>query len=358
MKLRTKASSALAVLIAASALAPSAARAQQASSAPVSAAAAVPAPPAAASQPITLTLRLPSVETNLRLGGMLQFWDQYAQHANSTFYVRNARVYVAGDVSPYVSFNIYEAFASPVGSTLLNAYIDVKPVDHLAFRVGQFVTPFGYDRMMAPQNLELANFHLTSKIFPGFASDLGWDDGVQAETKWSWVDARVAAINGEGLNVIKATDTTKDVTARVDFLPLQSTAAIAGFSYYHGNSHGASTVAPLFNPPMQLTWWGGHLINTFWDDRVQTQAEIITRSDRERLWTLQGSYKFHCWKDWQLVADWERFDPSSGHDTRRVTGAVNFWIDPRTRLSLDYYNDATGVGPSTSNGVAQLQVVF
>ena len=330
----------------------------QAQQAPAAVAASTPAAVAAPDAGL-LTLRLlPAAGVNFSVGGMIQVWDQTAQHANTGFILRNARVSFSGDISKYASFNVYEAFASPVGTTLLNAYIDVKPDPHLAFRVGQFVTPFGYDRMIGPQDLELPNFHLTKLIFPGFASDLGWDVGAQAEAKAQFIDARFAVINGNGPNVLKDTDTSHDVTGRVDFLPLGSTAAIAGFSYYHGKSHGASTVAPLLTPPDELTWWGGHLVYKFFNDRILTQAEITTRSDHERLWTLQSSYKFHYWRDWQLVADWERFDPNGGHDTRRVSTGVNFWIDPRTRLTLNYYNDATGVGPSTSNGIAQLQVVF
>ena len=52
----------------------------------------------------------------------------------------------------------------------------------------------------------------------------------------------------------------------------------------------------------------------------------------------------------------ERFDTPAAHYFRRVTAGLNFWIDPRTRLTANYYNDENG--SSVDNFIAQLQVVF
>ena len=297
---------------------------------------------------------IPAGGVDIKIGGILQTWYQAQRRGPTGFLVKNARVYFVVEPSSWVALNIMPAFMSATGMTLLNAFVDVKPVDHLSLRMGQFVTPFGQNRMMPPGDLEIANFHSTSRIWPGFASDLGWDVGAQAATSWKYVEARAAVINGTGPNVTKDTDTAKDLTARVDFFPFGDRKTVAGASYYHGTSHGNGTVAPLVTD--KRTWYGGHAKRLFLNDRGQLLAEIISRSDDQRLWTLQGSWKFHCLRDWQAVTAFERFDTPAAHYFRRVTAGLNFWIDPRTRLTANYYNDENG--SSVDNFIAQLQVVF
>ena len=162
---------------------------------------------------------IPAGGVDIKIGGILQTWYQAQRRGPTGFLVKNARVYFVVEPSSWVALNIMPAFMSATGMTLLNAFVDVKPVDHLSLRMGQFVTPFGQNRMMPPGDLEIANFHSTSRIWPGFASDLGWDVGAQAATSWKYVEARAAVINGTGPNVTKDTDTAKDLTARVDFSP-------------------------------------------------------------------------------------------------------------------------------------------
>lgn len=298
---------------------------------------------------------VPAGGINFKLGGFVQSWFQWRQDSQTDYLIKNLRIFISGSPSDVVDFNIMPVYASASGVSLLNAYVDVKPAEHLVLRMGQFPFPFGQNRMYGPQQLELANYQSNGKVFPGIVSDLAWDIGAQAVVSYPLFEARIASINGAGPNVISDSDTVKDITARLEIYPFLNKKLVAGGSVYDGTSHNKNTTAPLFAD--KRTWLGGHVKYEFINDKAVFQGEVISRSDSNRLWVLQLSYKINYWKDMQVVTDYEQFEPSAGNIFKRVTGGINLFIDKKTRLTLNVFNDNDG-SSSINNFVTQLQTSF
>lgn len=113
------------------------------------------------------------------------------------FQVRNARFSVRGAVSPYAYYKA-EIDLSDEGITkMLDAYVEMRPNEHLSFTIGQQKVPFSSDNLRSPHQLYFANRSFIGKQLTGLR-DVG------ATLKYSLshhipLDLIVGVYNGKGL---------------------------------------------------------------------------------------------------------------------------------------------------------------
>jgi hypothetical protein len=180
--------------------------------------------------------RLEVVESNLRqhqISGYIQFrFSDDKAKANSTFFIRRARLSVSGPISPKVSYKIQLQLEKNSGSqvAIRDAYIDMVTGKESRLRAGQAVLPIGYELTEPdPDRLDPERAFMMDRLFPDQR-----DIGVQ----WRWQKKAatpaldLAVVNGNGINTTDEND-RKDVIAAVN-APLSFGSAT--FAIYNGRS--------------------------------------------------------------------------------------------------------------------------
>ncbi len=84
-------------------------------------------------------------------------WEMETESGESRFQVRNARVNMAGNIAPVVSYYIQADFCDRGKIKLLDAYGRLRIADGLSFQLGQFRMPFGVESMLGPSNYIFSN---------------------------------------------------------------------------------------------------------------------------------------------------------------------------------------------------------
>jgi Phosphate-selective porin O and P len=139
--------------------------------------------------------------------GIFPLGDHDVAHTG-TFRVRRARVFASADLSPKVGFMLS---ADAVASSIpLDVYLALKPMNAAHIRVGQFVAPYGLERLTSAKDLEAID-RVLDPFVP--ARDMGVTV-FSATPFWNQLLYSVAVINGTGQNTRDNND-AKDYVGRI-----------------------------------------------------------------------------------------------------------------------------------------------
>jgi hypothetical protein len=158
----------------------------------------------------------------------------------STFEVRRARLGMRGEVAEGFGFNLVFDGAD---AALKDAYLSLRYLPGVEFRVGQFKTPFGYEQVEADTKLLwVYNSYVVAAMARGRDSR---DEGVLANGRWKVaeqvaVEASAALVNGAGPNS-KDDLNEKNVWARAGAaVSMAGTTTRLGASYGYGHQVGST----------------------------------------------------------------------------------------------------------------------
>ena len=144
-----------------------------------------------------LVLEVEDPEIELRLGGRLHWdaawFDDDLDPIDDDTTLRRARVYLEGDLFDDWSFKIEREFAGP-GDAWKNFWIGYQPTEHLAFRAGNFIAPFGLEEVASSNYSTFLERALPSAFAPSYQTGLGvrsWGrlGSRRNFNRWTWAAA-------------------------------------------------------------------------------------------------------------------------------------------------------------------------
>lgn len=174
-----------------------------------------------------------------RISGYVQVGYSWSENA-STFFVKRARLNLAGDIGSKIDYRMQVEFVSP---RLVDLYVRYRPFEALNLQVGEFKIPFSIENTdYPPLRLELIDYPMALRFLMGFSdlcglSATGRDLGAQLyggfwkRGDYSVVNYNVGVFNGEGLNV-RDRNRSKDFVARLTLRPARG--LLLSGSYYRG----------------------------------------------------------------------------------------------------------------------------
>lgn len=174
-----------------------------------------------------------------RISGYVQTGYEWSERA-STFFVKRARLCLAGDITPKIDYRMQVEFVSP---RLVDLFVRYRPFDALNIQVGEFKIPFSIENTdYPPLRLELIDYPLALRRLMGYSdlcglSATGRDLGAQLyggfwkRDGFCILNYNVGVFNGEGLN-IRDRNRSKDFAARLTLCPARG--LLLSGSYYWG----------------------------------------------------------------------------------------------------------------------------
>lgn len=85
-------------------------------------------------------------------GALRARWELDTESGSQRFQVRNARVIMEGNVTPWAQYFVQTDLSDCGQMKILDAFGQLSPLSGLSFRMGQFRMPFGVETFRAPQN--------------------------------------------------------------------------------------------------------------------------------------------------------------------------------------------------------------
>jgi hypothetical protein len=306
----------------------------------------------------------------VEIGGMIQAWfdavenaelfgDEY-QEASTTFAIRHARVYWKGDLSDEISYKIlwemgmetndwpwYDITGDEYDGDLLDAWIKVAPKDwnHFYVQAGQIRFPFGYNRMLDPERLNLVDYFFANGAAGSGLSE-AYQPGLALGYKTPDVMAKVMLFNGDGDNSPEYSNNFKDLAFSIQGTPFTNKDILVGGSVLSARGtylDEEDTAFDLFTNIRFANDW------VFTGEYVHVDdADIDT-------WVAELMYEYS--EDWEFIAAYEDLEDLSA-DWAFWFG-VNYYLLPEVRLSANYRRLDYGTDYDEMNRfTAQLQAIF
>jgi phosphate-selective porin len=278
-----------------------------------------------------------------KVSGYVQTEYQGLQGGVDQFKVRRARLKIAGDVDPMVSYTILtDAVAA---TNLAAAYFDIKSIEGITLRAGQFKTPFSRAYLTSSTKHDTVDISsainsLTSK----------YDTGIQVMGSVEMIKYSVGIFNGSGLNTADTND-NKDVIGRID-VPNVLPGLEVGFAGLYGKDASTGNNKKGVGTNVKYR-----------KDALEVKAEAMSVSNS----TVNGQGGFlqvgydlsdKC----QAVAMYDMYDPNirvSGDKTNILTLGLNRFMSKNTKLQVNYLlisEETTAV--DNDQLLVQMQVVF
>jgi hypothetical protein len=297
----------------------------------------------------------------LKFGGYVQACWELGPDFENTFRIRRAYLGIGGDVSSRFSYKLL--FTMPGASlALYDAYVDVKLIEYLGIRIGQFQTPIGMEKLTSSSVVLFPERTFAS----GFAIDR--DLGVMLASRIKFIGLQVGLFNGQGRNVPDINE-AKDLAARLTLKPVDW--LHVGGAY----QMGTNTLVEVDSTGMYFTdWdfnrWGAELTLTPWN--LWLAAEFMGGADDETslmTYYLETGWMFElsntCFYGIQPAMRYEHNDLDAGEEgfaETRITGGLNFHFlpDNKAKLAVCYHRGwIDGEYDDTSDQfIAQVQLKF
>lgn len=166
-------------------------------------------------------------------GQMGYEWNGTTDNAESRFYVPSVRLTLAGDIGKKVDYKFQFEFMNP---KLIDAFVRYKVHPGFSLQAGQFHTNFSLEGPMAPLDMETIDYAPVVKAIACQTPDTR-DIGIAAygaaakRDGYNIFEYSVGVFNGEGKNVVKDANKSKDVIARVKINPMKELTLSGSFGY-------------------------------------------------------------------------------------------------------------------------------
>ena len=268
----------------------------------------------------------------LTIGGYVQAdyrmtIDEDPDDERDSFLIRRARLVVSGDMAPKIGFLVQGDFSdTPIARDI---YVNLSFLSAANIRVGQFVAPFGLERLTPSTRLELIDRSLVGDLLTPSR-----DMGVMvfsAKPFWGWLSYGAAIVDGTGQNTLDNND-AKDLVGRLTAAVPPIKGLTVGF-----NVNGGA------QPDGDRLRVGGDV--TYERPRFRLSAERITQSvDGATERDVTGLVLIGVWKrpaaaptdyyaGYELAARFVDVDDSTGQLTMRgLQFGGNYYITPQVRV--------------------------
>ena len=153
---------------------------------------------------------------------------------NDTFYLRKAEIGVKGNIAPHVDFSLEFETTRP-DSPIRRTYLRLSHLPWLHLKLGMEKSPIGLNELSSTAQLPFVDRSEVSDRFSA-AEEMG----IHLESHWSQWLLQLSVTNG-GRRLLQDNNTTKDVTGRIVWAPLQwlsfGTAFLQGKAGSEGSEH-------------------------------------------------------------------------------------------------------------------------
>ncbi|MBB5207360.1 OprO/OprP family phosphate-selective porin [Chiayiivirga flava] len=211
-----------------------------------------------------LSARSPDSQYDIKLRGTAQadarfFLDDDAAPQNDTFLWRRIRPSLEGSLGPLVAFRLTPEFAGD-GTTIVDAYVDVKFDPAATLRVGKVKGPIGLERLQSASGIAFVERGFPTELAPN--RDIGAQ--LQGDLAKASVNYTVGVYNGAPDGRDSSTTNPDDdfeLAARVFFEPFKNAAnAWSGLGFGMAASSGdkrgsGNNVLPRYRTPGQLQFF-------------------------------------------------------------------------------------------------------
>jgi len=254
------------------------------------------------------------------------------------FNVRNSRVGLRGDVSPYLSYRLQVEFSNEGTFSPLDMFGTIKPFQNFSLLFGQQLVQFDNVYIITPAEMMFANRAFVGKYFTPGTRDLG----AVAQYKFSVGDfpmeGQAGVFNGGRINDPQWTDN-----------PSYSMRLIAG------SMNGFRTTAKIYKYNSELRdlfFWGADV--HYARDRLCLQAELMNRHSNDTGLDLLGAYVQGSYtlglpnsKMFHSLTPAARWDAmgydvwNTSFDVKRITAGVSFGLshinNSTLRVNYEHY---------------------
>jgi phosphate-selective porin OprO/OprP len=307
----------------------------------------------------------------IKISGYTQVRYQALDEPNKKdgFDIRRARLDLAGNFTPYLSFRLMTDFADK--PKIMDAYAEVKFNDYFNLTIGQFRIPFSLENLTPVRVFELIDFSqavdaMVSRNKDVIGNQNGRDIGIQlGGALWkkgtnTLVEYKIGVVNGSGINVADTANEGKDIVGRLVINPFRGFSF--GGSYYNGWGKAVKPASNYKGRSQPRTRFGFEANYT--SNRLSARGEYIQgidgETDKAGWYTWVGYYIIA--QKLQVVAKYDTFDPDKSIEdnisTNYVVGA-NFNFNTWSRLQAFYtFREEQGAAVNNNYFSIQFQIGF
>jgi hypothetical protein len=284
----------------------------------------------------------PQVDLKPKFRGTLRTRYEYDFNENlNRFAVRNARAAVSGNANHWISYLMQVDLSDNGVFRILDAEIQMKPVENLTLIVGQTFVPFIQKHLLTPGQALFTNRAMVNKYMSGAPRDIG----VYANYCFLFdeifpINLSAAVFNGSGTNNPRWTEPIDLGYAAQLMFGSMDNFQLALKTYRARNDYGTEIQG------VDLRYF-----NKDWSDGFTFEAEVVIGTlNYKHVWRygyyFQAGNMFrtgnYAVKYIEPIARWDvmgfrRFFEVS--DANRLTLGMNFGFDPtyrKTELRLNY----------------------
>ena len=328
------------------------------------------------------------IQANTELGDAASFEGRFTggpNQVNPRFRLRRARLGVSGDLYQDFDFKLWGDFqqsdgfsGSRTGFSAADLFINYHRFDEVNFKVGQFISPFGYevltpdigpDRMMLTAERSLATIAIVPERQVG-AQFWGKPLATVAPAEKDLISYSVGAFNGDNRNIVVNDNCKFMYVGRLESVPYQGELWGQNIKWRLGanaleSEDAAGTLLSHIGPlrlstidgslssytsgsPDERVAWG--VDQTLTLGKFELTAEYLEENIRPttlnpafHAFTASGYYiqpSYYLVQDkLQLVSKFENFDPGQAENDsiKTITGGLNWYIHGRNVVAmLDY----------------------
>jgi hypothetical protein len=278
------------------------------------------------------------------------FWGLYRYTKDSTtinsFARKNAFVGMTAAITNWATLRLYMDIANITSKPLYDAYATIKANSRLSFIFGQFKLPLGIEVLTKPQNLELIEYSLIGRD-PMRTPKGTRDIGIQGAYTHRLFDFTVAAVNGDGRNVLQDGDNYKSFAGRFIAKPLPQKLIFASINTYLGKYTPNTTYDRI-----------GLELNVVLN-QIIFKTEFLSTKDG----TLKGSGYYvqagYNWKKIQPIFRYSAFKYENSDNLNEFVIGLNFRpLSDNVKLMLNYKHEQLNSSLNQNGILVQLQLAF
>ncbi len=272
---------------------------------------------------------------NMKISGYMQpRWQATLGDSamENSFRIRRASIGIGGSVGEIFSYKVVALF--PGDAIKLGcAYVDVKPFKYFGVRLGQILTPFGFEKQRSSSAVLFPERSFASghKLFPLINTDIG----IMAYSDLNIATVKLGLFNGSEKDVTND-NKAKDIYANLSFKP---------FKFLHVGASYSTETSIIIDTVTTTNRWGADFSLTPWNLWLAAEYMHMDASDNYAAKTTYYAEAAWMFKTnactWmygiQPAVRYEFVDPNLSSNTGArtiITSGINIHILPKDKAKL------------------------
>lgn len=311
----------------------------------------------------------------VKLGGYGLLTYKYTEYSKNhhNFKPRVAFISLDGNLTKEISYGVLFELANP---SLTELFVQWKPSNAFAGKIGQFKVPLTMENLISLPNLETIYYSRSILNLVGMDNDVlnnqnsinstGRDIGIQASGSFAnigthdLVQYAVGMFQGAGINKVDP-DNTKDFAGSLTLQPIKGL-RVGGSAYFGEATYASATENIILSTHVRNRW---ALSAEYKTDRLTARSEWIHGNDagikKEGVYGLVSYYIVP--KKFNVVCNVDYYNSNKDINSEAMdyTAGINYYFYPQCRVQLNYtYSDYSKKwnDRDASSVAAQLQIVF